>query len=639
MSHSANPKKLDELLTAAVDLQPLPDFAAWRQNHPEAVAALQSLPIILSKRRSKMIRIVRYSTSVALLLFVAIGAWWMFFGHGTASAWAQMIEQLSQVRSAMCQLDVYEDGHCQKTTKVYLEGDRVRCEDAERISIMDYREGKMLYATRFAKKATILDLRKYSGGQAVIGSNPISDLVKLKDAATKRQPDETIGSTRCHVFRVDNAVFLGYRFAWLKLWVDADRDLPVQVHTVVGGGDGSATMTLNNFHWNEPFDKDLLKLAVPKGYTLFDEQESNKPKKTEKTVSMQAAVAAWDAVEGTHATPGREIQGEEAAKILDMLGRRIEANYKAIVSWSGTYESRPASSPGVSLAVVDFFVEPGRDRLRTDYREIKSQQPPTKSAPPQQRDEDSRIRMSPISEAQEWRWVRTAEQSLRFPVNELRKSVEGFPNAAGTDLGQPFRILYREGSEPTRNFDSSRTSVDPRSFLGGNSGVTYWDGCSARAAALRGERSKFCDDPDFLKRNMMLRERRNGAAAEYVLLLRYGGDEPDGFLVEEVCSSQSGFNVISKRTFSQGHVTKSEKTSFRQEKAVYIPVKVEINDRGDRVFTLKQSKLNEPIDPAVFNMSSLGLRRGDRVADWIEHRVQVFDGKQFVPVEQFKSGR
>ena len=45
------------------------------------------------------------------------------------------------------------------------------------------------------------------------------------------------------------------------------------------------------------------------------------------------------------------------------------------------------------------------------------------------------------------------------------------------------------------------------------------------------------------------------------------------------------------------------------------------------------------LDPAVFEISSLGLRRGDRMADWIEHRVQVFDGKKFVPLEQFKSGR
>ena len=46
------------------NLGPILPRGKWK--HPEAVDALQSLPIILSKRRSKMIRIARYSTSVAV---------------------------------------------------------------------------------------------------------------------------------------------------------------------------------------------------------------------------------------------------------------------------------------------------------------------------------------------------------------------------------------------------------------------------------------------------------------------------------------------------------------------------------------------------------------------------------------------
>ena len=107
MSQSLNPRKLDDLLAGAVDLTARPDFAAWRQKHPEAVDALQSLPTILSKRRSKMIRIARYSTSVALVLFVAVTAWWMFFGHGTAASWAQVIDQIAKVRNATCRVSVH----------------------------------------------------------------------------------------------------------------------------------------------------------------------------------------------------------------------------------------------------------------------------------------------------------------------------------------------------------------------------------------------------------------------------------------------------------------------------------------------------------------------------------------------------
>ncbi|MFZ1932823.1 MAG: hypothetical protein WAU84_03670, partial [Thermoguttaceae bacterium] len=106
MSPSPNRSKLDDLLAGAVDLAARPDFSAWRRQHPEAVDSIESLPVILAKRRSKMIRIARYSTSVALVLLVAVGAWWVVFSSGTATAWAQVIEQLSRVRNARCQLSV-----------------------------------------------------------------------------------------------------------------------------------------------------------------------------------------------------------------------------------------------------------------------------------------------------------------------------------------------------------------------------------------------------------------------------------------------------------------------------------------------------------------------------------------------------
>ncbi|MEE8451682.1 MAG: DUF1559 domain-containing protein, partial [Thermoguttaceae bacterium] len=53
---------------------------------------------------------------------------------------------------------------------------------------------------------------------------------------------------------------------------------------------------------------------------------------------------------------------------------------------------------------------------------------------------------------------------------------------------------------------------------------------------------------------------------------------------------------------------------------------------------LKQTQVNEPIDPAVFEISSLGLQDGDRMIDLIENQMHVFDGKKFrlVPAEKFK---
>ena len=254
--------------------------------------------------------------------------------------------------------------------------------------------------------------------------------------------------------------------------------------------------------------------------------------------------------------------------------------------------------------------------------------------------------------------MRTPDHSLQFPMNDLRNQVQGFPQA-GSRPDQLFRVLYREGPGAT-HLASCSTFVDPRSFIGGNGGLSYWKVCSVYASCLRG---KGRIDPDHAKRNLVLRRRRNGTATEYVLLIRYRCSDDDDIsanvIGEDVFSSAAAFNVVSHRTFEQGRLVSSEQRTFRREKGIFIPAKIEFrtyqdphNVCGDphskvavgtmtdhRVFTLKQTKVNEPIDPAVFEISSLGLRRGDRIADWIEHRVQVFEGKKFVPVEQFKSGR
>ena len=71
MNHPHPKTKLDELLAGAVDLRPQPDFAAWRRKHPEAIEALRAIPTVIAKRRSTMIRIVRYSTSAAAVVLFA----------------------------------------------------------------------------------------------------------------------------------------------------------------------------------------------------------------------------------------------------------------------------------------------------------------------------------------------------------------------------------------------------------------------------------------------------------------------------------------------------------------------------------------------------------------------------------------
>lgn len=632
MSQSKHGKKLDELLTGAVDLRPQPDFAEWRREHPEAIEALRSLPTIIARRKVTIIRIARYSTSAAAVLLLVVGAWWMFFSNSTEKSWAQVIDQLAQVRNATCTLCAYRGEHDTTVSKTYLEGSRVRVENSSQIHVTDFLEGKRLWADPSSKLAMIRDITKNFSGLIVLGSNPLNDLMQMKNAPAERLPDEEIGDTLCQVYRVKDIAFMGYKVPWVKLWLDPRSKLPVQIHSVVAD---SRAMTFNDFHWNQPFDKGLLALVAPKGYRLIEEG-----KVPEAAPMRSAAVASGKAgttQDGTKAEVGREVPLDEIAKTLDMLGQRIEANYKAINSWSGTfdvterYRSTNPRNPQyeqISHAVVEFFTESGQGRIRINYRAVE---------PMQFIGENVKAGYNPLRE--HTRWVRTPEQLLHFSPGDLRNNVKGFPRIEGLPPGQSFRVLYRE---PSKAGDQYRFQgyIDPLSFFGDGS-KPYWQFCYSFARSLRGE--VHLDLAEDLKKNVTLRERRKGAAKEYVLAVR-------AMPYEVVFSSVAGFNVISEKFIGpHGELVQSQEYKFRKEKGVFIPCEVEFNKYEDRsskdsrrlptqhrVFTLKKTQVNEPIDPAVFEIQSLGLRYGDRMVDRIENRMQVFDGKKFVPANQLK---
>ena len=49
----------------------------------------------------------------------------------------------------------------------------------------------------------------------------------------------------------------------------------------------------------------------------------------------------------------------------------------------------------------------------------------------------------------------------------------------------------------------------------------------------------------------------------------------------------------------------------------------------------KDVRINEPLNPTVFEIGHLGIQYGDRMADRIENRMMVFDGERFIHAEDF----
>ena len=326
-----------------------------------------------------------------------------------------------------------------------------------------------------------------SGSRALPTGNPLDDLMKLKDAAAKRLPNEVIQGTQCEVYRVENPVFMGSRTPWLKLWVDPNSHLPVQVHWLFND---QYAVTYNDFHWNEQFDTGLMTLVPPKGYTLA---EKPRERVADDAISLQT-------------TPeGQEIKGEELAKTLDMLAGRIEENYKALKSWSGTYivEQRlfedwcaPLSPRWrVSKATLRFYALPDKDHIRTDYQETepvqwedpKTGKPVGLPPPVEFVEHGSQMRVGPVTDPipTESRWVRTPNHLLRFLLSEMQQQVKDSPSSTGLWPGQAFRVVYREGPEAARNYDNFHQYIDP--LIAYRDGMPEWQVLSWYAAALRGQ--------------------------------------------------------------------------------------------------------------------------------------------------------
>ena len=233
-------------------------------------------------------------------------------------------------------------------SKIYLEGSRVGWEDVDRFHVTDLRLGKILMLNRSTKTAKIEEFKANPGGSFVVGGNPLDDLIRLKDAPAQRLPDERVGDTLCHVYRVNDAAvaFIGAKVPWVKVWLNPETRLPMRVHYVVGD---SLAMTLDDFRWNEPFDKKLLTLDVPEGYTLEESKREEKP----------GSAAPADNLEPIEADQsinklGGAIPTDEIAETLDMLADRIEANYRKIRSWSGTFDVREFFRSGASPPVREY---------------------------------------------------------------------------------------------------------------------------------------------------------------------------------------------------------------------------------------------------------------------------------------------
>lgn len=375
----------------------------------------------------------------------------------------------------------------------------------------------------------------------------------------------------------------------------------------------------------------------------------------ETRLIVLVSVASWVFHAPVAIGQDRAITGEGRAEIFAMLSAQMEANYQKIGTWTGVYDlserlytanrrTTEGTDTGpvwqVSEVVVAFTIDTKADRVRTDF---------VKAEPAKVVDRETGETLPVVLAPREYRTIGTSEHLLDFAVRDLRNQVRDFPKIDGFDQART-RVAYRKDS---RLAQRDQFHINPLTFFG-DGNRRFSETCSLYARWLRGESDERA--LKYAENDTTIVQRQIDGVTQYAVTI--GRPSEDGEAAPHVrtivLSSAAHFNPLTYKLVSLGRTEVEMNWEYRQEGEICLPSRYEMkryewaNPRegepqdedanlvSHRIFTLRESSLNQPVDPEVFELASLGLEYGDRLADEIERKLQVFDGEKLVAAEDFR---
>ena len=358
-------------------------------------------------------------------------------------------------------------------------------------------------------------------------------------------------------------------------------------------------------------------------------------------------VAGW--LSDTTTAIGQEgaIAEKDKLETFLMLASQMEANFEKIDTWSGVYDlserlvtagrrsddgADTRSAWQVSEVVVSFAIDATTDRVRADFVQVK----PAKLV--------DRVTGETIRRAfmtREYRTISTPEHLLYSLL---------YSSTASSGAQGPTQVVHRKASREARR---NQFHVNPLTFFG-NGNRRFSETCSMYARALQGELGE--EFLTLVKNNATWAQREVDGATELFLTIRKFSD--DGAVERNsrtmTFSSAAGFNAVAYWAISFGMPEVEMSWEYRKYGGVYLPSRFEMrryawaNARDDepwdpdenlilhRIFTLRESSLNQPVSPESFELAGLGLEYGDHVRDEIEGELRFYDGEKLVAAEEFK---
>jgi hypothetical protein len=187
---------------------------------------------------------------------------WATLGEGISPAKGDFAEVLRRMRSANSvayDLVFRLPGHPEEQAQVITAAGHARITWGDgRVHVFDGVRHEIQALSPARKEVTVAK----SWGESPRW-NLLESLTQIEESGAQRVGRETVDGRDTDVFRSSSPE------GSVRLWVDLEKDLPVQVEFEVGQADGpKAVLAMKRLHWNLPVDTALFTLGVPAGYTL-----------------------------------------------------------------------------------------------------------------------------------------------------------------------------------------------------------------------------------------------------------------------------------------------------------------------------------------------------------------------------------
>ena len=267
---------------------------------------------------------VRYPSAAAATIILAVMIVWLLVGSAANIAFADVIENLRNIRSFTVVLEREQDGD--REGKAFAKGAKFRTEFPNgEVSIADWDVGKVLKLNPATKSAEIYYLHAGAGPFRPQANQLLGLVERMEKATTQKLGEKEIDGQRVTGFRAVLKSSFGGDDEVYTAWVDVETRLPFRLESI-DPKTGRVAGVQHKFVWNPELHDSLFDLTPPPGYTIKEAPRNPGPDETEK--DLVESLRGWATYNG-QVFPDTYTPKAVEDVIRDAIARKQTQEYEA----------------------------------------------------------------------------------------------------------------------------------------------------------------------------------------------------------------------------------------------------------------------------------------------------------------------